>query len=96
MENNSYLPIVVLLLGAVGFAAAPLALAWVWARKFSPPKPGTFEERCVRMWAGGRPAMRGCSSIPATTFMQVIFLVFDVEAVFLLPFATAFYAPGAG
>jgi len=40
MGTNSYLPIVVLLVGAVGFAVAPLALAWLWAKKFSPQKPG--------------------------------------------------------
>jgi NADH:ubiquinone oxidoreductase subunit 3 (subunit A) len=40
MGNGTYLPIFVLLLGAIGFAVTPLALAWLWAKKFSPQKPG--------------------------------------------------------
>ena len=38
--TDPYLPIVVLAIAAAGFAVAPLALAWLWAKKFSPRKPG--------------------------------------------------------
>ena len=37
---SPYLFIFVLLLAAVLFALTPLALAWLWAKKFSPRKPG--------------------------------------------------------
>ena len=40
MRNDAYLPVLVLLFGAIGFAVAPLVLAWLWAKKFSPQKPG--------------------------------------------------------
>jgi NADH-quinone oxidoreductase subunit A len=35
-DNVSYLPVIILLLAAVGFAMTPLILAWLWAKKFSP------------------------------------------------------------
>ncbi len=40
MTNSMYLPVIVLLLAAVAFALATLLLAWLWARFFSPHKPG--------------------------------------------------------
>ena len=40
VDKVSYLPVIILLLAAVGFALTPLALAWLWAKKFSPKKPG--------------------------------------------------------
>ena len=89
MENDSYLPILVLLLGAVGVAAAPLALAWLWAKKFSPPKPGESKNAVYEcgLETTGDAWMQ---FQPGYYLYAVIFLVFDVEAVFLLPFATAF------
>jgi len=39
-EYSPYLFIFVLLVGAVVFALVPLGLAWLWARTFSPRKPG--------------------------------------------------------
>lgn len=95
MTNSPYLPIVVLLLGAAGFAVAPLALAWIWAKKFSPAKPGqsknaTYEcglETTGDAWVQFKPGYY---------LYAIIFLVFDVEVVFLLPFATAFTGFGLG
>ena len=40
MTNSLYMPIIVLLLAAIAFALTPLLLAWLWAKKFSPHKPG--------------------------------------------------------
>ena len=40
-------------------------------------------------------AMRGCSFRSAYYLYGIIFLIFDVEAVFLLPFAVAFTGLGA-
>jgi hypothetical protein len=40
MTNHLYLPIVVLLIGGAGFAVGPLALAWLWAKMYSPQKSG--------------------------------------------------------
>jgi NADH:ubiquinone oxidoreductase subunit 3 (subunit A) len=35
-----YRPIAILMIAAIGFGLAPLAMAWLWAKKFSPRKPG--------------------------------------------------------
>ena len=40
MTNHLYLPVIVLLIGGAGFAIGPIVLAWIWAKKFSPRKPG--------------------------------------------------------
>ncbi len=37
---SDYLPVVILAIAAIGFAVTPLALARLWANKFSPKKPG--------------------------------------------------------
>ena len=90
-----YLPIVVLAIAAAGFAIAPLGLAWLWAKKFSPQKPGiqknaTYE--CGLESKGDAWIQFGASYY----LYAIIFLVFDVEAVFLLPFAVAFTGLSAG
>ena len=93
--GNPYLPILLLLIAAAGFALAPLALAWVWARNFSPRKPGP--DKTPPTSAGwNRRATRGSNSGPSTNLYAIIFLIFDVETIFLLPFATAFTGLSAG
>lgn len=89
MENDSYLPVLVLLLGAMAVATAPLALAWLWAKKFSPQKPGQSKNAVYEcgLETTGDAWMQ---FQPGYYLYAVIFLVFDVETVFLLPFATAF------
>jgi NADH:ubiquinone oxidoreductase subunit 3 (subunit A) len=89
MTNNLYLPVLVLFVGAVGFALAPLLLAWLWAKKFSPQKSGPSKNA---VYECGLEAT-GDAWIqfkPGYYLYAIIFLVFDVEAVFLLPFAVAF------
>jgi NADH:ubiquinone oxidoreductase subunit 3 (subunit A) len=84
-----YRPIAILMIAAVGFAVAPLALAWIWSKKFSPRKPGplknsTYEcglESKNDIFLGFRPEYY---------LYAIVFLIFDVEAIFLLPFAVAF------
>ena len=39
-EPSPYLFLAVFLVIAIAFPLAPLALAWLWAKKFSPAKPG--------------------------------------------------------
>ena len=95
MGTNPYLPIIVLLLGAIGFAVAPLALAWIWAKKFSPQKPGPDKNA---IYECGLEA-KGDAWVPFKPgyyLYAIIFLVFDVEVVFLLPFATEFTKFTAG
>jgi NADH-quinone oxidoreductase subunit A len=89
MTNSLYLPVIVLLLAAVAFALLTLLLAWLWAKKYSPHKPGPSKNAIYEC---------GLESVgdawiqfkPGYYLYGIIFLVFDVEAIFLLPFAVAF------
>ncbi|HUZ05066.1 MAG TPA: NADH-quinone oxidoreductase subunit A [Acidobacteriaceae bacterium] len=95
MTNNSYLPVLVLLLAATAFALAPLALAWIWAKKFSPQKTGQSKNsiyECGMETAGDA----SISFKPGYYLYAIVFLIFDVEAVFLLPFAVVFTGLGMG
>jgi NADH-quinone oxidoreductase subunit A len=84
-----------LLLAAAGFALAPLGLAWLWARKFSPRKPGPVKNALYEcgLESQGDPWVQFKSEY---YLYGIIFLVFDVETVFLLPFAVAFGGLPAG
>lgn len=95
MSSNQYLPIVVLLAGGLGFALAPLGLAWLWARCFSPNKPGKDKNAIYECGLETRDDA-WIQFKPGYYLYAIIFLVFDVEIVFLLPFATAFTKLGAG
>ncbi len=89
MTNHPYLPILVLLIGGAGFAIGPLALAWIWAKKFSPQKSGPSKNAVYECGLESK----GDAWIkfkPGYYLYAIIFLIFDVEAVFLLPFAVAF------
>lgn len=74
---------------AVAFATVPLGLAWFWARKFSPPKPGPDKNAIYECGL----VSKGDAWIQFRSqyyLYAILFLVFDVEAIFLLPFAVAF------
>ena len=88
-ENASYLPVIILLVAAVGFALTPLALAWLWAKKFSPKKPG--QEKNATYECGLESKGDAWIQFRSEYYLYaIIFLIFDVETVFLLPFAVAF------
>ena len=83
-------PFIVIFVGvALVFPLIPLALAWLWRRFFQPPKPGPQKNATYEC---------GVESLgPAQVQFQsqyyvycIIFLIFDVEAIFLVPFAVAF------
>jgi NADH-quinone oxidoreductase subunit A len=89
MTNHMYLPVIVLLIAGAAFAIGPLALAWVWAKKFSPQKAGPTKNAIYECGLESN----GDAWIkfkPGYYLYAIIFLIFDVEAVFLLPFAVAF------
>lgn len=93
--GNPWLPVVVLLVGAVVFALAPLALAAVWSRKFSPQKPGL--EKNAIYECGLESKGDAWIQFNASYYLYaIVFLIFDVEAIFLLPFAVAFTGLTAG
>ncbi len=89
MTNGPYLPVVVLLLAAIAFTASPLVLAWIWAKKFSPHKPGPSKNAIYECGLESQ-GDAWVQFKPGYYLYGIIFLVFDVEAAFLLPFAVAF------
>jgi NADH-quinone oxidoreductase subunit A len=87
--DNSYLPVVLLFAAAIGFAVAPLALAWLWAKRFSPAKPGPDKNATYE--CGLESKGDAWIRFKAEYYLYaIIFLIFDVETIFLLPFAVAF------
>jgi NADH-quinone oxidoreductase subunit A len=94
MASNPYFSLAVLFLAALGFGLAPLALAWLWARVFSPAKPNPVKNSIYECGLESR-GDAWVQFRSAYYLYAIIFLVFDVEAVFLLPFAVAFTGLGA-
>jgi NADH-quinone oxidoreductase subunit A len=93
--NNLYLPVVVLMLAATLFALGPLALAWLWAKTFSPPKPGPDKNATYE--CGLESKGDAWVQFKSDYYLYAImFLIFDVETIFLLPFAVAFTGLPAG
>jgi NADH:ubiquinone oxidoreductase subunit 3 (subunit A) len=88
-EYNPYLFLVVFMVVAVLFALLPLAMARLWAARYSPAKPGKQKNATYEC---------GLESKGETTVQfkseyylyGLIFLIFDVETIFLLPFAVSF------
>ena len=93
--TDSYLLIVVLAIAAAGFAITPLALAWLWAKKFSPQKSGRVKNS---IYECGLETKNDAliQFRPEYYIYAIIFLIFDVETIFLLPFAVAFTGPTIG
>jgi NADH-quinone oxidoreductase subunit A len=89
MASSPYFSLAVLFAAALGFGLAPLALAWLWAKVFSPAKPNATKNAIYEcgMVSKGDAWVQFRS---AYYLYGIIFLIFDVEAVFLLPFAVAF------
>ena len=88
-ESNPYLMLSVFIVAAAVFSLTPLLLAYLWAKKFSPKKPGHDKNDVYECGLESR----------GDAWMQfrseyylygIIFLIFDVETIFLLPFAVAF------
>jgi len=94
-ESNSYLTIIVFLIAAVAFCLVPLLAARLWAKKFSPPKPGPDKNATYE--CGLESKGDAWTQFKAEYYLYaIVFLIFDVEAIFLLPFAVAFTSLPAG
>jgi len=89
MTPNPYLFIVVFVGVALAFPLIPLALAWVWRRFFQPPKPGV-EKNAISECGVATAGEEHIQFRSQYYLYAIIFLIFDVEAVFLVPFAVAF------
>ena len=95
MELSPYLFLLLFAVVALLFAVTPLALAWLWAKKYSPAKPGEVKHATYEcgLEAKGDPMVQ----FRAEYYLYgIIFLIFDVETIFLLPFAVAFTGLSTG
>jgi NADH-quinone oxidoreductase subunit A len=89
LEHSPYLFLTLYLAAAAGFALVPLALAWLWARRFSPQKPGADKNAIYECGLESR----GDAWVQFKSeyyLYAIVFLIFDVETIFLLPFAVSF------
>lgn len=86
---DTYGSIAILMIAALGFAIAPLAMARVWSKKFSPHKPGPVKNATYECGLEAKEETF-LPFRPEYYLYAIIFLIFDVEAIFLLPFAVAF------
>jgi NADH-quinone oxidoreductase subunit A len=94
-EASPYLVIGVLVLGALVFALAPLGLAYLWAKRFSPAKPGSQKNAIYE--CGLESKGDAWIQFKSSYYLYgIIFLIFDVETIFLLPFAVSFKSLGVG
>ena len=89
VEYDPYLLLVIFMVAAALFGLVPLGLAWLWARLYSPPKPGP--EKNATYECGLESKGDAWVQFKSEYYLYaIIFLVFDVETIFLLPFAVAF------
>ena len=95
MADHPYLFLVVFIVAATTFALVPLGLARLWALKFSPAKPG--EQKQATYECGLESKGDAFIQFKSHYYLYgIIFLIFDVETVFLLPFAVAFTGLSVG
>jgi NADH:ubiquinone oxidoreductase subunit 3 (subunit A) len=71
------------------FPLVPLTLAYLWSRAFSPAKPGVDKNDVYE--CGLQSTGDAWIQFRSDYYLYgIIFLIFDVETIFLFPFATAF------
>lgn len=88
-DEHPYVFLAIFLVVAIAFPLVPLALARLWALKFSPAKPGPDKNSTYECGLApkGDPMIR----FKADYYLYgILFLIFDVETIFLLPFAVKF------
>ena len=86
---TDHLRLLVFLSVAARFPLIPLLLARLWFRGFSPLKPSPDKNRAYE--CGVLPIGRAQTPFKPQYYLYgLVFLIFDVEAVFLLPVAAAF------
>ncbi len=95
MSDHPYAFLALFIAVAVVFPFALLLVAWLWARVFQPPKPSLLKNAVYE--CGIEPTGDARIQFKAHYYLYaILFLIFDVEALFLLPFAVAFTGLPAG
>jgi NADH:ubiquinone oxidoreductase subunit 3 (subunit A) len=88
LDSQNLMVLGVLLVAAVLFGVVPLLAARLWAVYFSPAKPGPVKQATYEcgLESKGDAWIRFRSEY---YLYAIVFLVFDVEVIFLLPIAVA-------
>jgi NADH-quinone oxidoreductase subunit A len=87
--NHPYFPILIFFAVALAVPLGALALARVWMTFFTPLKPGKDKQALYE--CGVNPLSDRQTRFHSQYYMfGLLFLLFDVETIFLLPFAVAF------
>jgi NADH-quinone oxidoreductase subunit A len=95
MTGHPYAFLALFFVVAAAFPLIMLGLARLWARLFQPPKPGGLKNGSYE--CGLAPSGDSWIQFKAHYYLYAIFfLIFDVEVLFLLPFAVAFTGLSAG
>jgi NADH-quinone oxidoreductase subunit A len=95
MNSHPYAFLALFLAVAVIFPVALLTVARLWFRFFQPPKPSTLKTDVYE--CGVAPTGDSWIQFKAHYYLYaILFLIFDVEVLFLLPFAVAFTGLPAG
>jgi len=92
---TAYQFLVVFLIFAIAFAVVPIGLARLWARWMSPAKPGPDKNAIYECGVESK----GDAWIQFKSeyyLYAIVFLIFDVETVFLLPLAVSFIGMTVG
>jgi NADH:ubiquinone oxidoreductase subunit 3 (subunit A) len=95
LETSPYLVIAMFFVAALVVALVPLVLARLWASFISPNKPGADKNATYECGL----VSRGDAWVRFKSeyyLYGIVFLAFDVETIFLLPFAVAFTSLSAG
>jgi NADH-quinone oxidoreductase subunit A len=89
MNDHPYAFLTLFLAVAVAFPLVMLTAARCWARFFQPAKPGAIKSASYE--CGIAPSGDSWIQFKAHYYLYaILFLIFDVEVLFLLPFAVAF------
>ena len=95
MNDHPYAFLALFLGVAVAFPLLMLGVAKLWVLTFQPAKPGLLKNATYE--CGLAPSGDSWIQFKAHYYLYaILFLIFDVEVLFLLPFAVAFTSLSAG
>ena len=95
MNPHPYAFLALFVAVAVAIPLVLLGAAWLWARVFQPARPSALKNSVYE--CGVAPTGDSWIQFKAHYYLYaILFLIFDVEVLFLLPFAVAFTGLGAG
>lgn len=95
MNSHPYAFLALFVGVAVAFPIVLLGVAQLWFRVFQPPKPSAIKNDVYE--CGVAPTGDSWIQFKAHYYLYaILFLIFDVEVLFLLPFAVAFTGLSTG